>query len=121
MDKPFTQNFDDCLRYYQKSYAYATALGTATTVNSPQITSLASNHPYCWLPFKKPMAKLPTISAWSPASGASNNVRNLSGGADLTVTGAMNAGDNGFGGFTVTTPPAGNWVCGLHYQADTGW
>jgi hypothetical protein len=121
MDKPFTQNYDECLRYFQKSYAYATALGAVTTSNSPQIVCLPSGHPYTWLPFNKPMAKTPTISGWSPATGTFNNVRNLSGSVDLAIGGAMNVGDSGFGGFTVTGMPASNWICGLHYQADTGW
>jgi hypothetical protein len=45
----------------------------------------------------------------------------LTGSADLAITGTMDAGDNGFGGFTVSGMPASNWICGLHYQADAGW
>ena len=34
MDKPFSQNLDECLRYYQKTYAYGTKPGTAIDANA---------------------------------------------------------------------------------------
>ena len=33
MDKPFTQNQDECLRYYHKTYDYRAAMGLATRMD----------------------------------------------------------------------------------------
>ena len=75
MNKPFTQNYDECLRYFSKSYAYGTVGTTATVAGAPQFWIPASQQPYVYIPYKKTMAKNPpTITGFS-TSGAVNSVR----------------------------------------------
>ena len=126
MDKPFSQNYDECLRYYCKSYPYAT-VGGAPSINGYESFFLplgtATNTARCSLRFPKPMAKVPTVNMWS-YDGTANG---------LTIyTSAQVAGN-----FGVTTIPAtergvGGIVLAAntstihyaligHYTADTGW
>jgi len=68
MDKPFTQNYDECLRYYAKSYPYTTIAGTASINGydtfffplAPLLLSLEA-----LLNIRNQMAKLPTTTLYS--------------------------------------------------------
>ena len=121
IDKPFSQNLDECLRYYQKSYSYGTAAGTV--IGAGAIDSVVPGTQQPWLPisFKRIMAKVPTVTPYSPGNGAANTIRDGTAGADKAITGVNAIGDAGFGGCTVATPNASSWIASVHYTADTGW
>ena len=123
MDKPFSQNLDECLRYYCKSYNYGIKQGTAS--NAPgavQGMTVPSQHPYFYAPFPKRMAKLPTVNGWSPLTGTVNAVTNWTASVDWGVSGPSSVGESGFSGFTLaSTPPAPSSNMQYHYTADTGW
>ena len=121
MDKPFSQNLDECLRYYAKSYSYAVAAGTASAIGQCAMYCPASLHPVTPIRFKKTMAKAPTVTGYSPVSGAINNLRDNTAVLDKAINGASSVGDDGFSGFTVTSPNAAAWQSLSHYTADTGW
>ncbi len=121
MDCPFTQNYDDCLRYYTKSYAYGTAIGSVANPGVIQGLFTAGTSPITYVPFKKTMAKTPTLTAYSNASGAANMMRDNTAAADKTVTGPNIVGDAGFDGFVISSPNASNWNGAFHYTSDTGW
>ena len=122
IDKPFTQNLDECLRYYEKSYPYAVAPGTANAANGlVYFLAQAGQSPYIPIRFKKVMAKTPTIIGYSYITGAANTVRDNNATVDRAITSATNSGDAGFNGFTVTGPNASIWQAAFHYTADTGW
>ena len=59
IDKPFTENHDECLRYYQKSYDYTIVPGTASNSNgaSAIFHYNATSSPVVPSTFKKLMAK----------------------------------------------------------------
>ena len=121
-DKPFSQNYDECLRYYTKSYAYGIVPGTAGAQGASMFFVPASQPPVTPVYFKKVMAKTPTIIGYSSNSGAPNNIRNVSAGADLAVSGANQIGDSSFSGFNLTpAAPAAIWEAAFHYTSDTGW
>jgi hypothetical protein len=122
-DCPFQQNLDDCLRYYTKSYHYGTVAATPSTgAGSAIFPAFAGNQPYCWQPFKKVMAKIPTVTSYSPTTGAINTMRDVTpGGVDRAVTAAVNVGDTGFSGFNITGANAANWIAQFNWTADTGW
>lgn len=123
IDCPFGQNLDGdmgCERYYTKSFLYGTAPGAATTTGQCAMYAPAGLHPLVPVRFKKTMAKTPTVVAYSPATGAINIVRDATASAEKTAT-VSAPGDDGFGGFTVTSPNAGVWQASFHYVADTGW
>ena len=122
MDKPFLQNLDECLRYYQKSYQYGNAAGSATffggccgqvaTNNLTLITPGAS--------FKKIMAKAPTGTVYSE-SGAVNNVRNATSAVDAAVSGTQYFYDSGIMQVALAASGVAGNVYRYQYIADTGW
>jgi hypothetical protein len=120
IDKPFSQNYDECLRYFTKSYNYGVKPGSVDVNGSPAILVPAGFHPYGHFPFKKTMAKIPTIAGWSPPTGVANSVRDENAGIDRTISGSFKAGDSEFGGFTLTATGSITYYT-LHYTADTGW
>tara|TARA_R100001132_G_C3271623_1_gene93709 strand:- start:734 stop:2035 length:1302 start_codon:yes stop_codon:yes gene_type:complete len=76
--KTFGQELEDCKRYWQKSYAYGTALGTATqsgnsmiymtNLNTSTYTLYYENH------FDKAMRAAPTVTAYDSSAGTSGSV-----------------------------------------------
>jgi len=119
IDKPFSQNLDECLRYYSKSYPYGTKPGTGG--GSIIFMAQANSDPQTYIPFKKTMAKTPTITGYSYSTGAANAVRDGTNNVDRTITGTYTGEDSGFSGFAVSTKPTGIWQAIMEYTADTGW
>jgi hypothetical protein len=121
IDKPFTQNLEECLRYFQKSYSYGVKPGTVD--NSGRILGFVygSGYPWWYTPFKKIMAKVPTIAGYSPATGALNTVRDESANVDRSITSSIQSGDAGFSGFTLSSFSVNPSYHSYHYLADTGW
>jgi hypothetical protein len=122
IDKPFNQNYDECLRYFQKTYSYNTALGTVTTAGVRVLISpTATASGFGPLSFHKPMSKIPTITIYNHVTGAVNSVRDVSG---VDHTGALATallGETGFAQIQFTTALTGpSWIY-AHYAADTGW
>ena len=122
MDKPFTQNLDECQRYYSKSPSYS-ALATTPNNALGAVTLVvpASQSPYGYVPYKKTMAKVASYAVYSPITGLINNVRDLTSNVDRVVSGAVNGGDSGFGGVTLSTVNSATAIYEFHYTADAGW
>lgn len=119
-DKSFDQNLTECQRYFTKSHPYGTRPGTAA--GGIQFFCPAnSGHPIAAIPFKRTMAKAPTITGYNGSSGAANSVRDVSSAADRAITGPVGVFDTGFAGFTVTGGIVGIWQTLFDYTADTGW
>ena len=120
IDKPFSQNLDECLRYYQKSYDYDVATGTTTSVGNVSLPQQATTIFVSSVRFHKPMAKIPTMVGYSPTN-AINSIR--MNGVDYGITSFGNTGKAGFAQVNTATLPAviaGNTGL-MHYIADTGW
>jgi hypothetical protein len=121
-DKPFSRSLDECLRYFQKTYNYGVAPGTATAagqrgwgVQSAGTTAINGAG------FVKPMAKVPTMTIYNPGTGAANSVRDSSA-VDHGSATAVNIGETSFSGVTFATATGGaaSYVAG-QYTADTSW
>jgi hypothetical protein len=123
IDKPFTQNLDESLRFYVKSYDYGTAVGTASTGSGARA--------YCVLPsnlsqaigatvFPKSMAKAPTVTFYNHITGAANSAQD-SGGVNHAVTGVIYAGLNSSNGMNFSTACTASMGMHFHYTSDTGW
>jgi hypothetical protein len=124
LDKSFDENLDECLRYYQKTWNYATAVGALTDGGSLIYTVPAGQQPYYQVPFSKPMAKVPTVTIYSPRYGGGvGMIGNAAAGANIPITGIFATNEKGFGGVTVAAgnAPAINWLPMYHYKADTLW
>jgi hypothetical protein len=127
IDLPFGQNLDGdfgCTRYFQKSYPYAVAPGTVNSAgiaNFYNYTGGAANNALTPIRYPKIMVRTPTITGYSNATGAINNIRDGTSGADRAVSASNTAGDSGFNGFTITGGVAAPINYQFHYTADTGW
>jgi len=121
IDKPFSQNLDECLRYYQKSYDYATKPGTGTT--PPGFVSGTISNVTQWAvgfpSYPKPLAKAVNPQIYSPSNGASNSVYNVSTGLVVTLTGGTGASEKRFGDLSMAAQAIGQWIY-CHYVSDTG-
>ncbi len=121
MDVPFSQNYDNCLRYFSKSYLYSVKAGTNTTVGqrtarvSPQFTS----NTYDTITFPKTMAKVPTVALYAPDGTV--NAAQVLGAANVTVSSVSYIGDNAFSGFAMASAQTANNTMAFHYTADIGW
>lgn len=105
----YTTMIERAERQVQKSYNIAVAPGTSTAQGAPTFTSRAADQADRWtVYFRSRMFKNPTRTVYS-TTGASGNVRNLSGAADVT---ADTAGQ-GEGGFVVY--PTANTASGSIY------
>ena len=122
IDYPFTQAYDDALRYYCKSYDYGTAIGTITNNGIVPLTDVAGAFlgPIRW---PKPMAKTPTlVNTYSHDTGALNSLWDSNTATHRAVTGIIGLGSTGMAGLTATGVVAGTGFYGYsHYIADTGW
>jgi hypothetical protein len=122
IDRPFTQNYDDCLRYYAKSFDYDVVVGTASAIG---IVTGIGNTPVSVLNplgtrFPKPMAKAPTVTVYNHSTGAANSIYNNSTSASITPT-SITSGKMGINYMALPTPAAGGNMYSFHYTADTGW
>jgi hypothetical protein len=119
LDKPFVQNYDECLRYFSRSYDYGVAVGT-NLANSYFSLLCPGTVQYFlgWVPFPKRMAKVPTVTIYS-YTGAINNINTVSG--DKPVSGAVGLGTGGFGQVNTTAAAAAFSYGQGQFVADTGW
>lgn len=83
----FGQELANCQRYYEKSYEIGTAPGAITTVGLLQMwnSSGSANTAALQVIFKVQKRTAPTVTSYSPATGASGQVRDGSG-SDRTAT-----------------------------------
>lgn len=123
IDKPFTQNYDECLRYYCKSYPYGTkgpAASIQAGVRAMTVIANATTNLAGVMSFPKPMAKAPTLSIY--AYDGTLNAATIVGGANQALTGAAGGlGELGFDSLSLSTAGTANYVSQFHFIADTGW
>jgi hypothetical protein len=120
MDKPFTQNYDECLRYYQKTYDYLTAPGTVTNNGMVELLSPTVTSGYGPVRFHKPLAKAPAVTFYNHATGAANSVQDNAG-VNHASPSAQFVGTSGFPSIAFATATTSLLPVWAHYAADTGW
>ena len=123
IDKPFSANLDECLRYYCKSAPYGVLPNAVQQIGDYQwyCVNATTGQLLGLVSFKKVMAKVPTVVPYSPVTGAANTVRNYTSSADVNVSSISVPGDSGFGGVNLSTAPAVNSNLQFNWAADTGW
>ena len=120
---PFNKALYDSQRFYEKSYDYATALGTA--VANGAITwgssGQASSQYTVALPFrfKVPKRAPPTMTYYS-SSGASGKVRDVSNASDVTPT-SLNTGEKLNIAQATMSASANGFRMSGHFVADARW
>jgi hypothetical protein len=133
IDKPWQQNYEECLRYYCKSYDYAVAPGANASLGALSgfngAASTAGTDFQACVRFPKPMAVAcpatpfvqgPGIYLWTPA-GTPNAVRDAAGATDRGVSSISIPGSMGFRGVTLGSALSASSYGVFHYKADTGW
>jgi len=114
--RPYGTELALCQRYFQKSYDQADALGTVTSTGEVRWQAASTggeSAPTIMLPVV--MRAAPTLTLYSPVTGASGNVRNFTTGADVAMTGANTIGSRGWSGGT--TGFLATSTLGYHYSA----
>jgi hypothetical protein len=121
IDCPFRQNYDDCLRYYTKSYEYGVKAPTNTAIGAVSAMT-GSNGLFALgtIPFPKTMAKTPTLTVYA-IDGTANAVLQLGAGGNASVNQILGEGAKGFYGVGFPSAVTVNTPCQMHYVADTGW
>lgn len=122
-DLDFATNLSRCQRYFSTSYLAGVKPGSVSAVNQIGFYAWSANT-QPWLgnvQFPARMAKTPTVTIYSPATGAANNVRDYTAGADRAVASVANAGDTGFNQLTLSAAAVASNNHQFHYSSDTGW
>jgi hypothetical protein len=124
IDCPFTQNYDACLRYFQKTYDYATAVGTPSTQGD--LCTFTAQDSYGSVfgtaRFHKPMAKTPSGIIYNGVTGAANSAHGQNG--TNYTTSSPSFGSTGLSSFSISPSlgaAEGGQPVQFHYTADTGW
>jgi hypothetical protein len=118
---PVDVNLGRCQRYYQKSYAYATAVGTNTTTGirttGGGAGSLTTGYIYGDIQLKGSMRTAPTITTYDKA-GNSGVCARLNGGVARTDSQNLSASVPSEKSFTIeSTGTANAGAIDVHYQA----
>ena len=118
--RAFADELIRCQRFYQKSYNAGTAQGSSTTVGqavgrqgsaTTLLDSLTSR-------LSPSMFSTPTqIFFWSPNTGTINRVRDITGAADVTVSGVSYEGANSTGYPTASAAVTANNQLAAHWIA----
>jgi len=121
IDKPFDQNYHECLRFYTKSNNYG-SLANAT--GGPRCSFLTTANylsiPAGYIAHPRPMVTPPTLLVYSDVTGTANTVRDQVAAADRAVTGSL-GGQRGFSQVTTSTPMSVAGLVTFSYSADTNW
>jgi hypothetical protein len=122
IDCPFPDNLDASMRYFQKTNVYAEKPGSLSSAGAVVFYNPISTAVLLQtIVFKKNMAKIPTMTAYSTATGAANTIRNATGAADITVNSFTAIGEGSLGGVITASSPPANQNLQFHWTADTGW
>jgi hypothetical protein len=99
-----------CQRYYNKTYNSSVVPGTSTSVGAVGGTATGqANRPIPYRAFPVEMRTTPSITLYSPNTGASGKVRNDNSGTDLDAL-AYNVGATGTRFYPPSTPSLGDDV-----------
>lgn len=120
LEPPYEWSLQKALRYYEKSYNIATDPGTVTSIGSELYFQSATTPSFAQhiekISYKVNKRFTPTVTAYSPITGASGKSRDFVSGADVTPV-IENVGEHGFW-WNVTPVAPGNISLGTHWVAD---
>jgi hypothetical protein len=103
--RPIGEELRLCQRYYTKSYQLDTALGSQTSIGKVSVEERRIT-PYSdigWLSFPTTMRVRPSLTLYSPNTGAAGQVRDVVGGVDRSVAGIFHISERGFSLIQSTT------------------
>lgn len=118
--RPWSQELQLCRQYVEKSYAFGTAPGTVTTAGQYSVrNSTASNTTLPGLEARFSVEKYgtPTVTIYSPGTGASGNIRNVTSSADVSVSSLTGTGVTGTGYVTTGSSLTDTHILSAHFLA----
>jgi hypothetical protein len=124
IDKPFQQNYGECLRYFQKSNGYTTPVlnGSWVAIGTSMLSNVWGRS---FVQFPVKMANAPTIATCGTVAGTAQIYLETSGTNVAVDTAGYNPYDGGFAQVKLTAnapATAGNGPALLGcWTADTGW
>ena len=123
IDTPFVKRLSQlelllCQAFYQKSYDYSVLPGTVTNLGITRTVHPFQTNVITGLTFPIKMRATPSITIYSPISGASGNVRDNSAGVDRAVTGLFYTTEYNFGYMALSTNIPAGYVTWYHWTAD---
>lgn len=120
--RSFAEELAMCQRYFEKSYNEDVDPGTITTAGQTTFRGTGSHTATYGKGERFAVTKRsnPTMTMYSPTTGASGNIRNTTPAvnADLSVTGISGIGDTGYGYVTCPTGWLVNHKLTWHWTAD---
>lgn len=107
-----------CQRYFRKSFSTSSVPGSITTEGQEINYSAGTSASLCCgVRFGTSMRSQPIVVFYSPATGASGKMRNVTGAADVNMSAASDVGVNGFTAISASSVSA-NTVCSFQWTAD---
>jgi hypothetical protein len=123
--RPFDEALVSCQRYLEKSYDYPTALGAITTTGASSVkvtgTASAANQIGWSLSWKVRKRNDPTVTIYSPATGASGKIRDDTNAVDVNVSGPFQQSETGTYIIGVANAASTQMQFSAHYLADSGF
>jgi hypothetical protein len=120
MDKPWCQNYDECQRYFQKSYGYPITPGTSDWPGAVSLFCCSTSTANGGINWRKYLAKTPTvIQYYAPNTGTVGTAYDNTSGAAITVSNGPYYDDSG--SFQITGAFTVGHTVAVQYTADTGW
>lgn len=112
-------NLRACQRYYRTSYNLDVVPGAVTSVGAPSfITEATANyHTVGQVAFGEHMGSTPSVTVYSPNSGAAGKAYDANGPSDVDLS-VQNAGQSGFTAFINNVSVAAARSLSFHYVAD---
>ena len=96
--RPIVLEWDDCERFFQTNYAANVAPGTSGVSGNAFYPQATGNYFTIQIPFRRRMKAAPTLTLYSPYSGASGYMRNATTSADIAA-GTTYSSDTGFSAY----------------------
>jgi hypothetical protein len=119
IDKEYTANRQDCLRYFYKSYEDNIAVGASGAAGEKWMNSFAAGYGFGTISLPVSMAKVPVITAYNYSNGTINQATSYPGNISYTVTSAE-VTTKSLDYISMTSSVA-NQSYRFHFVADTGW
>jgi hypothetical protein len=83
---PFDEQLRRCQRYYHSTYDYGVARGTTTFAGMVEFFAAAATVARGFAPFPVTMRAVPTVTPYSPQTGASGSGTDFTAGTDVALS-----------------------------------
>ena len=116
--RPFAKELELCQRYFEKSYNYSHAVGTADNDGSVMfLSNRNSGTPHTMLRFAVRKRAVPSLTAYDPTQSNTAGMRDLDANTTYTNLAMNRAGETGCTAYPNVSIPMGRFIQ-FHFTAD---